>query len=101
MYRFALTIITLLMLGGCVQQEGPIGVHEIRRDNTYVDLESGKRLMLRFDSTTGYVVEQNTNRRVNYFVDEATMDTINARGKVINNKVIRKADGSYSEKEDD
>ncbi len=63
----------------------------------YIDLESGKHITVVKDSTNGVMVNKETNEPVGIYVDTNTKDTIYGKtGKVINNHVIKTADGKYT-----
>lgn len=69
--------------------------YEIKPDNTYVELITGKRVKLQYDDATGRITEQVSNREIDYFIDEATHDTVDANGQVMNNRLVKKPDGTY------
>jgi hypothetical protein len=63
----------------------------------YVDLETGKTITVEKDATTGYMVNAETKKPVDIYVDTRTHDTIYGRtGKVINNLVIKRTDGRFT-----
>jgi PBP1b-binding outer membrane lipoprotein LpoB len=70
-------------------------VYEIKPDNTYVELNSGKAVKLQYNEANGRVTEQITNREIDFFVDETTQDTVDATGQVVNNTLRKTKDGSY------
>jgi hypothetical protein len=70
-------------------------VYEIKPDNTYVELNTGKVVKLQYDETTQRVKEQITNREIDYFIDQTTNDTVDATGRVVNYTLIKKQDGTY------
>jgi hypothetical protein len=83
-----ITSLTLLIISGC------------KSDQRYVDLETGAHINIEKDSTTGYMVNADTRKPVNIYVDTKTEDTLYGRtGEVVNGKV--KKNGEKWEYEDD
>lgn len=65
--------------------------------DTVVDLETGKKITVVKDSTTGHMINAETKQPVGIYVNTATDDTIYGRtGKVINNLVVKSPDGKYT-----
>lgn len=63
----------------------------------YIDLQTGKHITVVKDSTNGVMVNKETGEPVGIYVDTDTKDTIYGKtGKVINNHIIKTADGNYS-----
>lgn len=82
---FILTLITFAFFTGCDNKE------------TYVDLETGKTITVVKDSTTGYMINAETRQPLGIYVNTATNDTIYGKtGKVINNLMVKSADGKYT-----
>lgn len=69
-------------------------------DNTYVELNTGKRIKLIYDSSSGKIMEQGTFRQIDLFIDEATNDTVDFMGSIMNYKIKKKKDGTYVAEED-
>lgn len=62
----------------------------------YIDINSGKRIDVITDSATGMAIDSVTRQPVSIYYDTQTKDTIFGKtGKVINNQVVRTADGKY------
>src|SRR4051812_18387151 len=71
-------------------------------ENRYLDLNSGEPVNLRADSTTGYMVNESTGKRVSLYVDTKTNDTISGRTRtVVNGRVIKTSDGKWEVKGED
>lgn len=69
-------------------------------DKRYIDLGSGNRIDVEKDPKTGYMVNAETGKPVDIYVDTHTEDTLYGRtGTVINGKV--KKNGEKFEYEDD
>lgn len=67
----------------------------------YLDLNTGERVELVKDESTGLMVNKETGEPVHIYVDTETNDTIYGRsGKVINGHVV-KVDGKYKYDNDD
>ncbi|HEY9362236.1 MAG TPA: hypothetical protein VIQ00_03160 [Chitinophagaceae bacterium] len=91
MVRLSLMIMSLtllIMYSGC------------KSDQRYIDLASGEHINIEKDSTTGYMVNADSRKPVNIYVDTKTKDTLYGRtGEVVNGKV--KKNGEKWEYEDD
>jgi hypothetical protein len=62
----------------------------------YIDLNTGKHISIEKDPQTGYMVDADTKKPVDIYVDTETKDTVYGRnGKVINGKVVKTGDGVY------
>ena len=62
----------------------------------YVDLTTGKKVMLEKDKETGYMVDVDTKKAVYIYVDPTDKDTFYGRtGKRINDNIIRTSNGNY------
>ena len=62
----------------------------------YIDLNTGKHINIEKDPQTGYMVNAETKKPVDIYVDTETKDTIYGRsGKIINGKVVKTSDGVY------
>jgi hypothetical protein len=89
-------LITMSLWSGC------------KPEDRYVDLNTGDRVDLEKDSSSGLMVRTDTKKPVDIYVDTKTKDTIYARtGKVINGHVVKlgewkyKYDDEYMIKNDD
>ena len=88
-YVFILAVITFIYFTGCDNKDH------------YVDLETGKTISVEKDATTGYMVDAETKKPLDIYVNTETHDTIYGRtGKVINNHVIRMPNGKFTYEED-
>ena len=84
-YAFILTIITFVYFTACDNKD------------KYVDLETGKTINVEKYASTGYMINAETKKPVDIYVNTATHDTIYGRtGKVINNQVVRHSDGRFT-----
>lgn len=105
MKKIALYISLVLFTWGCADNEGE-----------YIDVRSGKTVMLKKDDSTGYMVNAETNRPVYIYTDPVKKDTFYGRtGKNINGRVVINGgtvsydgddeyiykDGDYKKKSDD
>ena len=62
----------------------------------YIDLNTGKHISIEKDPQTGYMVNAETKKPVDIYVDTETKDTIYGHtGKIINGKVVKTGDGVY------
>jgi hypothetical protein len=62
----------------------------------YLDLNTGKHISIEKDPKTGYMVDADTKKPVDIYVDTETKDTIYGRnGEVINGKVVKTDHGVY------
>ena len=67
-----------------------------KTDSAYVDLNTGKTVKLEKDEATGRMVNVETRKPVDIYVNTNTKDTIyGVTGEVINGKVILLEDGKY------
>jgi hypothetical protein len=83
-----MSLTLLIMYSGC------------KSDQRYIDLASGEHINIEKDSTTGYMVNADSRKPVNIYVDTKTKDTLYGRtGEVVNGKV--KKNGEKWEYEDD
>ena len=64
--------------------------------NMYKDIRSGTPLSLRVDTVTGLVVNRETGRPVDFFVNAETGDTISAQGGYIVNNFLTLKDSTYT-----
>ncbi len=65
-------------------------------DHRYIDLETGNRINVIKDSTSGHMVNADTKEPVIIYVDTQNNDTIYGKtGKVINDHVIKTENGKY------
>src|ERR1700737_4697680 len=66
----------------------------------YIDLNTGKHISIEKDPQTGHMINSETKKPVDIYVDTETKDTIYGRtGKTINGRVIKTTDGVYTYKE--
>ncbi|GEO12243.1 hypothetical protein [Segetibacter aerophilus] len=63
---------------------------------SYVDLKTGKPVKLRVDTVTRYIVNEVSNEPVTYYINPATSDTFDARGRLVNRALVRSSDGDYT-----
>ncbi len=63
--------------------------------NMYKDIRSGSPLSLRVDDVTGMVVNKETGRPVDFFVNSTTGDTVAAQGGYIVNNFLMLQDSTY------
>lgn len=63
---------------------------------SYVDLRSGKKVKLRVDTVTKYIVNEVTNQPVMYYIDPSTNDTFDRQGRVVNRALIKGSNGDYT-----
>ncbi len=75
-------------------------VYRIKRDHTYVDLNTGKKLELEIDTISQRVIDKITRYPVLHFIDITVNDTLDQSGRVINSAIRRVADGSWYIDED-
>jgi hypothetical protein len=82
---FVFGVITISMWMACNSAAG-----------RYIDLNTGKHISIEKDPQTGYIVDSETKKPVDIYVDTETKDTIYGRnGKVINGKVVKTEEGVY------
>jgi hypothetical protein len=87
MYVYFSIVITLVYFTGCDTDN---------RDH-YIDLETGKTISVEKDSTAGYIINAETRKPVDIYVNTKTHDTIYGKtGEVINNHVSKHPDGRYT-----
>lgn len=83
---FLISAATVLTLVSCDKTQGK-----------YVDLNTGKEVMLEKDPATGLMVSSETKQPVYIYVDTEKSDTIfGSTGKVINGQVAKADDGAYT-----
>lgn len=63
---------------------------------SYVNLSTGSSVKIKKDSVSGYAVNEETNEPVSYYIDISTNDTFDRSGRIVNNALIKGADGSYT-----
>jgi hypothetical protein len=62
----------------------------------YENLETGEKVTIIKDPTTGYAIDSVTNEPVDYYVNLDTKDTIYGKtGMVVNNALIKTPEGTY------
>ena len=77
-------LVTLSMWAGCHPQD------------RYLDLNTGDRVDLEKDSSTGLMVRKDTRKPVDIYVDTKTNDTIyGPTGEVINGHVVKLGEWKY------
>ena len=65
-------------------------------DAKYLNLANGEKVYIIKDSETGNALDSLTNEPVMFYVDLDTKDTISGiNGEVVNNKIIKTAEGTY------
>jgi hypothetical protein len=63
----------------------------------YENLATGEKVYIIKDSETGKSIDSVTNEPVMFYVNLETKDTINGEtGLIVNNKIIKSAEGTYS-----
>ena len=73
-----------------------------RHDNEYIDLRSGKKVLLVKDEQTGYMVNTETRKPVYLYVEPSTNDTFYGRTAVkVNGKIRRSTEGGFVFEGDD
>ncbi len=75
-------------------------VYRIKRDHTYVDLNTGKKLELEMDTISQRVIDKTTRYPVPFFIDLTLNDTLDQNGRLINSAIRRVANGSWYIDED-
>jgi hypothetical protein len=66
-------------------------------DSIYIDLRTGQPVDLYYSPRTNRTYSIVTNEPVDYYVNTVTGDTVYGRGRyIINNYLVRSADGMYS-----
>ena len=82
-------LVTMSLLTGCKPQD------------RYLDLNTGDRVELEKDSSSGLMVRTDTKKPVEIYVDTKTNDTIYApTGKVINGHVVKLGEWKYKYDDD-
>ncbi len=69
--------------------------YRIKRDNTYVDLNTGKKLALSMDSVNNVIIDNATSFPVPFFIDLETKDTIDQHGRIVNNAILPGENGLW------
>jgi len=72
------------------------GTININPDANYVDLKTGKSVKLRVDTVNHYVVEASSSQPIYFYIDPSTNDTFDRSGTLVNNALVRGADGEYT-----
>ena len=70
-------------------------VYRIKRDHTYVDLNTGKKLSLRNDTISQKIIDEATGFPVPFIIDVTEQDTIDASGRIVNNAILPGKDGNW------
>ena len=81
-----------------VQMESKLKInsmYRIKRDATYVDLNTGKKLALRMDSVNNVIIDNATSFPVPFFIDLETHDTIDQHGRIVNNAILPGKNGLW------
>jgi hypothetical protein len=72
------------------------------KDKEFVDLATGKKIMVEKDEEKGYMINTETKKPVYLYVDQDNRDTFYGRtGKVVNNKISRTDNGLFIYNGDD
>src|SRR4051812_44750070 len=69
---------------------------QLNPSSSYVDLTSGKKVRLRVDTVTKYIVNEVTNQPISYYIDPSTNDTFDRQGRIVNMALRRSTSGGYS-----
>lgn len=69
--------------------------YRIKRDHTYVDLNTGKKISLRHDPVSNAFVDSVTSFPVPFFIDIDTNDTIDQQGRIVNNALLPGENGAW------
>src|SRR3982751_6773806 len=84
----------MFVLAGCIALAGASCNNNKAR---FLDLNNGESVELTRDEKTGLMVNPETGKPVDIYVDTKTHDTIFGRnGKVINGQVVKNKDGDYA-----
>ncbi len=68
-----------------------------KNERRYVDLNTGKQIVVEQDPESGYMLNTETKKPVYLYVNAATNDTIYGRtGKVVNRQVIKRRKGDLN-----
>lgn len=70
-------------------------VYRVKRDRTYVDLNTGKKISLMEDSLNKTIVDAHTGFPVPFFIDIDTNDTIDEHGRIVNNALLPGENGLW------
>ncbi len=68
----------------------------MRPDNTYVDLVTGRKVKVRVDTVSHSIIDVVTRQPVSFFIDPATKDTFDVKGRRVNNALIRGNHNSWT-----
>jgi hypothetical protein len=60
---------------------------------SYVDLKSGKTIKVKRNQQTGKYINSETNEPLMYYINPATADTFDVDGRVVNNALVKGAEG--------
>ncbi len=71
-------------------------VVKLKANADYIDLKTGKKIRLRVDTVTQFVLNEVTKEPIVFYIDPATNDTFDARGRLVNKALIRNTDGDYT-----
>ena len=83
--KTALVISPIMILAACNQSKAK-----------FENLETGKKVFIIKDPETGYAMDSIENKPVKFYVDLTTKDTIYGEtGVVVNNSIIKTAEGTY------
>jgi hypothetical protein len=63
---------------------------------SYVDLKTGKSVKLRVDTVTKYVINEVTSEPVMFYINPATNDTFDQRGRLVNGALVKNTSGNYT-----
>lgn len=83
--KVALVISPIVVLASCNSNKAK-----------YEDLATGEKVYIIKDSQTGMAMDSISQKPVMFYVDLDTKDTINGKtGEVVNNKIVKDAEGKY------
>lgn len=71
-------------------------VIKINSSTDYIDLKTGKKIRLRVDTITQFIVNEVTKEPVVFYIDPSTNDTFDTKGRLVNKALNRSTDGEYT-----
>ena len=71
-------------------------VLNIKSNTDYIDLKSGKKIRLRVDTITQFIVNEITKEPIVFYIDPSTNDTFDVRGRLVSKALIRSTEGGYT-----
>jgi hypothetical protein len=69
--------------------------YRIKRDATYVDLSTSKKVVLKEDTVNHIIRDANTGFPVPFFIDIDTNDTVDEHGRIVNNALLPGENGKW------